>query len=620
MNIKAKQENVVILQDQQSGSPRWLMFENPEYVVTTNNVEDVVSCLDEIDKHINDGMYAAGFLSYEAALGIDPSLDAHELDDFPYLWFGIYKDHKEIELPDPAAEKNYKLDEWEPAISWQNYNDAMDKIRHHIREGDTYQVNYTFRLRSQFSGDPWQLFLNINRAQQSEFSAFINAGDHVICSVSPEIFFTLNGDTLLSRPMKGTLRRGYTTGNDLWATQWLHMSEKNRAENLMIVDMIRNDASRIAEVGSVKVTKLFAIEKYPTVHQMTSTVVAKTQASATDIIKNMFPCASITGAPKVKTMQIIKDVEPDARGIYTGSIGYISPERQSQFNVSIRTVAINTKDNSAEYGVGGGITWYSDTSSEYDECLAKAAVLNAKFPVFELLESLRWDDKQGYHYLEQHLERLADSANYFDYPLTISDVTAKLNEYAAELSGGPYKVRLKVCKKGQISIDSVLLESIVGRRVELAKNSVNTNSPYFYHKTTQRDFYDQALSESPDAHDVILYNENDLITESTIANIIIAKDGKLYTPEVESGLLLGAYLRVLIHDGLVETREIAIEELRQADHVFLVNSVRGCMSLEAEGNDAWRIAEETTRSIEFVLSVNDNENLAANPEGARLLS
>jgi para-aminobenzoate synthetase/4-amino-4-deoxychorismate lyase len=307
-------DTTILLQDQQGVTPRWLRFGRPLEVIQCGTPAAIMQCLLRIEERVNSGLYAAGFISYEASSGFDNALQTHAATDLPCLWFGIFEHYEEVELPAGHGPGRFHLDEWAPSVSWQQYHRAIEKIKHHIREGDTYQVNYTFRLHSRFDGDPLQLFCHLYQAQRSCYSAYVDLGKYRICSVSPEIFLSLNGSRLLCKPMKGTLRRGYTDAQDHEAVQWLHSSPKDRAENVMIVDMIRNDMGRIAETGSVEVSRLFEIEKYPTVHQMTSTVRSTTAASITEILQTTFPCASITGAPKVKTWRSSRQWNPMRAG------------------------------------------------------------------------------------------------------------------------------------------------------------------------------------------------------------------------------------------------------------------------------------------------------------------
>jgi para-aminobenzoate synthetase/4-amino-4-deoxychorismate lyase len=379
--MRAIPSNSVLIQEPSSDAPTWRLFEDPIAVIQTDSVERVPECLDAVQTHTARGCYAAGFVSYDAAPAMDSAFKAHRSSDFPLVWFGIYRDYRRVALPSPTADA-FKLGPWTSSVSSDEYRDAVAKIKNHIGDGNAYQVNYTFRLRSSFSGDPWEFFLALQRSQQSQYAAYLDLGRYRVCSASPELFFSLDGGTLTSKPMKGTVRRGATAEEDERLGRWLGASSKNRAENVMVVDMVRNDMGGVADTGTISVEKLFSVEKYPTVFQMTSTVTARVSSPAVDVLRRMFPCASITGAPKVKVMEIIQSLEKEPRGLYTGSIGYLAPDGTASFNVAIRTAVFDTATGSAEYGVGGGIVWDSDADEEYEECNAKAAVLARAASVF----------------------------------------------------------------------------------------------------------------------------------------------------------------------------------------------------------------------------------------------
>ena len=367
----------VVLQDGQRR--RWLCFGEPIRVLRAESTDQVLAALQEAEQAVEvEGLYAAGFVAYEAAPGFDSALRVQrvrEQPDLPLLWLGLF-DAPEVcsDLQDTVLA--YTLGTWEPAVDRAAYRQAIAAIKELIAAGYTYQINYTFPLGAAFNGEPWPLFLQLALAQRGRYAAYVDTGRHVVCSASPELFFQRADGVLTSRPMKGTAPRGRTITEDEAQRAWLFASEKNRAENVMIVDMIRNDMGRVAEVGSVRVPVLFEVERYPTVLQMTSTVTSRTNASVADVFKALFPCASITGAPKVSAMGIIADLEPAARGVYTGAIGYLAPGGRAQFNVAIRTVVVDRQTGRATYGVGSGVVWDSDTDEEYDECLLKARVLS----------------------------------------------------------------------------------------------------------------------------------------------------------------------------------------------------------------------------------------------------
>ncbi len=383
--------------------------------------------------------------------------------------------------------------------------------------------------------------------------------------------------------MKGTAPRGLTLEDDHNLAGWLYHSEKNRAENVMIVDMVRNDIGRIACTGSVCVPELFKVEKYPTVWQMTSTVTGETRAGLTQIFQALYPAASITGAPKARTMQIIAELETTPRQAYCGAIGYSAPGREAQFNVAIRTLLVDRRSGQAVYGVGGGITWDSLDSAEYDECLTKAKILTASLPQFDLLESLLWTPAGGCYLLDLHLKRLAEAAAYFAYPLDIESARQRLLEYTAGLGPEPSKVRLLVNAAGQISLEHEairLAPAAAPLRVGVASSPVNASNPFLYHKTTHRQVYADARASCPPVDglpwdDVLLWNEQGEITETTTCNVLVERDGLLYTPPVACGLLPGTYRAWLLAQGLVQERVIPLEEVRRERRVLLINSVRG---------------------------------------------
>lgn len=519
-------------------------------------------------------LYAAGFLSYEAGAAF--GLDTHppQPDAPPLLWFGLYRQPEPIPPPQPSTQPTYSLSAWQTAVTESAYHTAIARIKAYIAAGLTYQVNYTFPLHAQFHGDAWELFCQLAQAQQAAYAAFVDIGSHIICSASPELFFKLDGEQLLSKPMKGTAARGRTLAADNANADWLHHSEKNRAENVMIVDMIRNDMGRVADIGSVQVPHLFAVERYPTVLQMTSTVTARTRAPFSQIMAHMFPCASITGAPKRHTMQIIKELEGRPRGIYTGAIGCLTPERQAQFNVAIRTVVINRAQGQAAYGVGGGIVWDSQAAEEYEECRLKARVLTQPRPAFHLLESLLWEPESGYFLPAEHVARLLDSAEYFGVRVTAAAVHHTLHACAQTLAA-PSKVRLLLAQNGEMTTAAAPLTALPEpARVGLAAQPVSSDITWLYHKTTQRQLYDDARASRPDCDDVLLWNERGELTETSSANIVLELNGELLTPPVTAGLLAGTYRGWLLANGRIREHTLTPADLQHSSQIWLINSVR----------------------------------------------
>jgi para-aminobenzoate synthetase/4-amino-4-deoxychorismate lyase len=354
----------------------------------------------------------------------------------------------------------------------------------------------------------------------------------------------------------------------------------------MIVDMIRNDLGRLAEIGSVRVPELFVTERYPTLWQMTTGVTAEIRAPFTDILTALFPCASITGAPKVSTMQIIASLETTPRRVYTGSIGYLAPGRKAQFSVAIRSLLLEKASGQAEYGIGGGIVWDSTCADEYDEALLKARVLTERRPTFSLLETLRWTVEDGYFLLAEHLQRLADSATYFGFPCDQAQITTYLADAARSLPASPQRLRLLLDREGNLSHQVWPLEQEPGQppvRVRLAAAPVNTRDIFLFHKTTWREVYEKARQSQPDCDDVILYNEQAELTETSIANLVCELDGELVTPPVSCGLLPGIFRAHLLATGQIHERVVNLTDLPRCAHIFRINSVRGWQSLQVLG-------------------------------------
>jgi para-aminobenzoate synthetase / 4-amino-4-deoxychorismate lyase len=576
--MKQNTLNTVVLYN--SATRQWLRFSSPKQVIKVSNIHDVVPALRHIEQLVETkGLYAAGFLSYESAPAFDEALRVKENDEtFPLLWFGLYKKPCPIVLPFlHSSHPGYKTGAWRPSVRLGTYNKNISRIKKFISRGETYQVNYTFRLFAAFHGSEWPFFVDLVSGAQAGYPAFIDTGRFVICSASPELFFQLNDHILVSRPMKGTAPRGRFLLEDRQNRQWLADSEKNRAENIMIVDMIRNDMGRIANTGSVRVKSLFTCERYPTVWQMTSTVESLTRASIAEIFSALFPCASITGAPKVSTTNIISQLETSPRRIYTGCIGFIAPKRKAIFNVAIRTALIDRKNGSAEYGVGGGIVWQSDPDEEYKECLVKATGLLHPEPEFSLLESMLWTPGKGYFLLGRHLKRLSASIKYFGFYAKIPALKKSLESFAQSLAFQPHKVRLLVAHNGTTSCEAIKLNPttlIKPVRLKIAYAPVNSADRFLFHKTTNRRVYEQAAAGRSGCNDVVLWNERGEITETCTSNIVVMKRGRFITPKTECGLLAGTFrahllARKKIHEGIITK-----DDLKSTEIFFIINSVR----------------------------------------------
>jgi len=551
----------------------WLHFTHPRRVIVIEKLEDVRKGLDEVEALVHkNGWTAAGFVSYEAASAFDPALKVIPPQGFPLLWFGLYNSHKTAQTLEDFG--SLPPQNWTPDTSQDNYNAAIQAIKERISQGETYQVNYTLRLNADFGADPRALFSHLARSQ-NKYAAYIDIGDWAICSASHELFFDLNGEVITSRPMKGTVKRGRTVREDLIQSDWLRASVKNRAENVMIVDMIRNDIGRIAQIGSVEVPELFSVEKYPTLFQMTSSVKARTKASVAEIFSALFPCASITGAPKVRTMEIIADLETSPRKIYCGSIGYIAPNRTARFNVAIRTALVDKRNKKSSYGVGGGIVWDSTSTDEYGEALLKARVLtDSPQKEFSLFETLLWIPHEGYFLLDRHVARMLDSAEYFGFAAKHieSEIKKVLNNLVSD-ADSPKRVKLSMDSRGKLSGEVKDFQSDNKTfQVCLAKEPINSNERFLFHKTTMRDTYEQAAIE--DFDDVLLFNEKDELTEFSIGNLVVEINGQLLTPPVECGLLAGTFRAELLASGKIREQVVMVSQLEKCQKIFLINSVR----------------------------------------------
>ena len=555
----------------------WLAFDGPEAVVETREPAGVRPALEQAEDALRRGWWVAGYLSYEAAGGLDPSLpvDTKSTATAPLVWFGVFREPRRLRFPQLPRALPYHVGGWTATVGKERYRRAVEAIRRGIARGDFYQVNFTFRLRSPFTGDPWGLFHDLFGSQRGAHSAWVDLGDLVICSASPELFFCLADGRICSRPMKGTTPRGRFGEEDDRLARALRGSSKDRAENLMIVDMVRNDLGRIAEPGSVRTTDLFTIERYDSLFQMTSGVVARTDSNLAAILAALFPAASITGAPKSSAMAAIRQLEEGPRGVYTGAIGYGSPNGEARFGVAIRTVTVDRLRQEAVYGTGGGIVWDSRAQEEYDECATKALLLTRPRPAFQLLETLLWEPSGGYFLLDRHLRRLSESADYFGFRLVADEARQALCDLGSRLARRT-RVRLLLDEDGSIQVEQQPLEARVDPwTVALAPRPVDSADRFLFHKTTHREPYDRARSGLPeDVADVILWNEGRLLTEATRANLVIQRQGRLLTPPRSCGLLAGTYRAELLERGVIVEEPLPVEALESADQIFLVNSVR----------------------------------------------
>ncbi|HEV7387403.1 MAG TPA: aminodeoxychorismate synthase component I [Gemmatimonadaceae bacterium] len=526
-------------------------------------------------------------LAYEAAPAFDSALEVLPSAGFPLAWMAAFVERSAAGSTF-TTELRYQVSEWDPQVTGEQYRQAIRAIRNYIESGDTYQVNFTFPLHGVLCGDAFHCFRSLAESERPAYAAYLDIGSHRILSFSPELFVERRGNRLITRPMKGTMSRGRWLEEDVARTAELKSSSKDRAENVMIVDLMRSDLGKVAQTGSVEVTDLFAVESLSRVLQMTSTVTAaqKSDVTIVDILRAVFPCGSVTGAPKSRSMEIIGELEQAPRGIYTGAIGLLHPNSDAVFSVPIRTLAVE-RDGTATFGVGGAITWDSTADGEYEECRLKAKFLTDPWPDFDLLETMALEHGE-YTLLDRHLRRARDSARYFGFRWSDGDVLAALEEVSTMHPQGSWRVRLTVGREGEARAKAApLLETgNEPRMVKFASCAIDDRDPLVFHKTTARARYDSELELCRPCDDVIFWNDRGEVTESTIANVVVFSAGKHWTPSRDAGLLAGTLRDELISKGALYERTITKSELEKAGSFFLINSVRGWMPAQFDSTNS----------------------------------
>ena len=548
----------------------------------TKDIKEVNPLLDELEAYQNEGYYAVGYVSYEAAPAFETKfqvIDGPLMSEY-LLYFTVHETVQTEPIPltyDPITLPK----SWQELTSAEEYKAAIEHIHHHIRQGDTYQVNYTVQLQQNLTADPFAIYNRLVVEQNAHYNAFIQHDDVSIISISPELFFKKDGDKLTTRPMKGTTNRGLTSETDLGQARWLAQDQKNRSENMMIVDLLRNDMNRISKIGSEDVKSLCQVEQYSTVWQMTSTIETQllTNRSLCDVFQALFPCGSITGAPKIATMEIIKKVEKQPRGVYCGAIGILVPQGPSIFNVAIRTLQM--EETKAIYGVGGGITWDSNWESEYEETKQKAAVLYRQNPKFDLISTGR--THQGkLLFLEEHIKRLQESSRYFDYPFNAEKAHYQVEALCQSLDlNTDYRLKMYLAKDGELKFEHSQLTNLSDDfcQARLVEQRHPLDSPYTFFKTSYRSH----LSIEP--HEQIYYNHEGQLLETSIGNIVLKIEDQLYTPPVHLGLLNGIYRQSLIAENKLKEKVLTVKDLKQAQAIYGCNAVRGLYELKVEGDN-----------------------------------
>ncbi len=575
---------------------RWspCRFVGPVEVVSTHRIGEVLPALRRVQAAVSGGLYAAGFLAYEAAPAFDAAMATPPPSDLPLLWFGLFERAAVIDVPEGRGAE-FDVGRWESSVDGATIRADIESIRESIAAGDFYQVNLTTRMRAHFNGDALCWYRHLRSAQGASVSGYLDIGRFQILSLSPELFFQVSptcgvtelqpvvadgyGDrTIMTRPMKGTHARGRWTEEDLAFRERLRTSAKERAENLMIVDLLRNDLGRIAETSSVRVEEMFRVEPYPTLLQMTSSISASLRGDIglPEIMSALFPCGSVTGAPKIAAMRRIAAIELEPRGIYCGTIGYMAPDGRSAFNVAIRTILVDRETGVAEYGVGSGITWESRADAEVEESRLKSAVLSAPAGRSSLFETLRLECGH-YSRLDRHLARIIASAAYYGISTDAARLRALLDECAAERRDGVWRTRLILAPSGEAHVECEPLEDAPSqsRDFVLARAAVDRGDPRLFHKLVDRAFYAARRAECSDAYDVLMLNAEGELTEFTTGNLVLGIDGERLTPPLDCGLLPGVFRAHLVDGGEIRERVLFPADIGRAQRVWLINSLRG---------------------------------------------
>jgi para-aminobenzoate synthetase / 4-amino-4-deoxychorismate lyase len=583
-------EGFVLLDNSTSLSATSLLFEHPGRIIRADRPDEVAGAIASLKVAIASGLHAAGFFSYELGYILEPKL-AQLLPvnrTIPLLWFGLYGVPRKMsgaEVQDwltAEAIGNPTLGALAHTWDSTSYLERFDEVQNKIRSGDIYQLNLTFKAKFNLQGSPLALYRDLRLKQRVAYGGLVDTGDVTILSSSPELFIEQHGRAISTRPMKGTAPRAGTLAGDDEVRHALAADIKSRAENLMIVDLMRNDLGRLAELGSVSVTDLFTVETFKTLHQMTSGVraVLKSDATLDDLLRAIFPPGSITGAPKIRAMELISALETEARGVYCGAIGYFAPDGDALFNVAIRTAVID-RNGAGQMGIGSGVVADSVGTKEYAECLLKMKFLTDPVRRFELIETILYDGCKGFWLLDGHLKRLATSANYFAFAFDELRMHTELKSAIAGKEKERLRVRLLLDEDGKVTVTATpqpaqLADAVM--RYVISDTRLNSGDLFLYHKTTRRELYDLEwahFSETLGADEVVYLNERGELAEGSRTSLFIKHGGKLITPQASAGILPGVLRQSLLDEGRAIEGVLTLNDLNKADEVYLGNSVRG---------------------------------------------
>lgn len=575
----------VLLDDARAhGAEPARLFTRPIEIVTATHDGAVSDALTRMREWTRSGAHAAGFLSYEAGHGIEPKSRNSSCTSapslWPRLWFARFAECQRIAAEDvpgllPDGD-GAALTGPTPSITYSDYSAQIGTVLDHIRAGDIYQANLTFATTVGVLGAPLAAYARLRRRARAGYGGVVYTGAHWLLSLSPELFFSLRDGQIMARPMKGTAERDHNAADDSAAATMLASDPKQRAENLMIVDLLRNDLSRVAVPGSVQVPDLFRVETYPTVHQMVSTVSARLAPGydAIDIIERTFPCGSITGAPKISAMRVIEAVETAPRDVYTGSIGFLSPDGDAAFNVAIRTLALRDGESCATLGLGSGIVADSVAGAEWRECLAKGEFVRSAGPEFDLIETMAFEPMDGIVRLDGHMARLSTSARELGFTFDRHAARNQLQHATFRLRSAA-RVRLRLSPRGAIAIETGAMPATPppdGVKVAIAPLPVDPADIRLRHKTSSRRFYDDARAKSG-AFEVLFTLPDGALTEGSFTNIFVERGGLFLTPPATLGLLPGVLRQELLDSARAREARLSVDDL--SDGFFIGNSLRG---------------------------------------------
>ncbi len=559
-----------------------VLFGKSEEIIKINSFDECEKKFTQIQKELNKGKVGFALINYEAGYLFEKKLHSHiNKPSTPLMKFYLFKSSEVQKFNSSEIEYNiktnwnYSVNDFKLNVTENEYLQNVEKIKNYIKEGNTYQVNYTVKGRFLFEGNISDLFLKLIFNQSARYSAIINDDSKTIISVSPELFFSAEGEKISAHPMKGTIHRGKNINKDKKQIEILRQSEKNKAENTMILDLLRNDLGKISKIDSVEPKAIHKIETYESLHQMISIINSEINSNnLLNLFKSLFPCGSITGAPKVSTMQIIKELEKEERGVYTGTIGLMEKDKYN-FNIPIRTIEIH-ENHSGEIGIGSGIVWDSDAKDEFEEVKLKANFLTKSDNYFELFETMLVDKNEIY-LLNHHLNRLEKSAEYFLFNFDREEVKTEIENCLENLSSQKkYKMKLMLSKWGdvKIGIEEIKEEKNI-LKVSFSEKKINSKNKFQYFKTTNRETYDTDLVKYKNkGYDEVIYlNEEGELAEGSITNIFLRKQGEWLTSKVDSGILEGCYRTFFIENNDVKVTNLYLQDLINSDEMILTNSI-----------------------------------------------